>query len=87
MFKYLWMVIQDLFLTVTYVTLMHTMLSRVADRKGRMIHGTALGLGVLASIALAIVKFNTKLIISSHWDLGRHDLLCAARCSAVPLQF
>ena len=68
MFKYLWMVIQDLFLTVTYVTLMHTMLSRVADRKGRMIHGTALGLGVLASIALAIVKFNTKLIISSHWS-------------------
>ena len=68
MFKYLWMVIQDLFLTVTYVTLMHTMLSRVADRKGRLIHGIALGLGVLASVALAIVKFNTKLIISSHWN-------------------
>ena len=68
MFKYLWMVIQDLFLTVTYVTLMHTMLSRVCDRRGRLIHGIALGLGVLASVALAIVKFNTKLIISSHWN-------------------
>ena len=62
------MVIQDLFLTVTYVTFMHTMLSRVCDRKGRLIHGIALGLGVVASVALAIVKFNTKLIISSHWN-------------------
>ncbi len=68
MFKYLWMVIQDLFLTVTYATLMHTMLSRAAGRKGRLIHGTGLCAGVLASLALAAVKYNTKLIISSHWN-------------------
>ncbi len=68
MFKYLWMVVQDLFLCVTYTTLTHTMLSRVAGKKGRAIHGGALGAGVLASIALAAVKYNTKLIISSHWN-------------------
>ena len=68
MFKYLWMVIQDLFLTVTYASLMHAMLSRVAGRKGRLIHAVALCAGVLASVALAAVKYNTKLIISSHWN-------------------
>ena len=56
MFKYLWMVIQDLFITVTYAALMHTMLSRAAGQKGRTIHGIALGAGVLASVALAAVK-------------------------------
>ena len=68
MFKYLWMVIQDLFLTVTLTTLMHFTLSRTAGRTGRLVHGVGLGAGVLASVALAIVKFNTKLIISSHWN-------------------
>ena len=68
MFKYLWMVIQDLFVTVTYTTLMHAMLSRILGRRGRVIHSIALGTGVLASVALAIVKYNTKLIISSHWN-------------------
>lgn len=62
------MVIQDLFLPVTYAALIHTMLSRTTGRKGRMIHGTALCAGVLLSIALAAVKINTKLIISSHWN-------------------
>ncbi|MBR0406761.1 MAG: DUF2318 domain-containing protein [Clostridia bacterium] len=68
MLKYLWMVTQDLFLTVTLTTWMHAMLSRLYGRKGRMIHGIALGAGVLASVALAIVKYNTNLIISSHWN-------------------
>ncbi len=68
MFKYLWMVVQDLFLTVTYASLMQTMLSRAAGRRGRLIHGTALCAGVLASAVMAAVKFNTKLIISSHWN-------------------
>ncbi len=68
MFKYLWMVIQDLFLTVTYASLMHAMLSRVAGRKGRLIHAVALCAGVLASVAIATVKYNTKLIVSSHWN-------------------
>ena len=68
MFKYLWMVTQDLFLAVTLTTLMHVLLSRLLGKKGRTVHGIALGAGVLASVALAAVKFNTKLIISSHWN-------------------
>ena len=68
MFKYLWMVIQDLFLTVTLTTLVHSMLSRAAGRIGRLVHSIGLGAGVLASVALAIVKFNTRLIVSSHWN-------------------
>jgi len=67
-FKYLWMVVQDLFLAVTFTTLMHTMLSRLFGRRGRLIHGISLGAGILASAALALVKYNTKLIISSHWN-------------------
>ena len=86
-FKYLWMVIQDLFLTVTYATLMHTMLSRVADRRGRLLHGTALGLGVLASVALAIVKYNTKLIISSHWNHYIYAILMALTVLFLVLTF
>ncbi len=62
------MVTQDLFLAVTLITLMHAFLSRLFGRKGRLIHGAALGVGVLASVALAAVKFNTRLIISSHWN-------------------
>ena len=62
------MVTQDLFLTVTLTALMHVMLSRLLGKKGLMLHGIALGAGVLASIALAAVKFNTRLIISSHWN-------------------
>ena len=68
MFKYLWTVTQDLFLAVTLTTLIHILLSRLFGRRGRIIHGIALGVGVLASIALAIVKYNTNLIISSHWN-------------------
>ena len=68
MFKYLWMVTQDLFLAVTLTTLMHVMLSRLFGHKGRTLHGIALGAGVASSIALAAVKFNTRLIISSHWN-------------------
>ena len=62
------MVTQDLFLTVTLTTLMHVMLARLAGKRGPMIHGIALGAGVLSSAVLAAVKFNTRLIISSHWN-------------------
>ena len=62
------MVTQDLFLAVTLTTLMHVTLARLFGKPGRRIHGIALLAGVLASIALAAVKFNTRLIISSHWN-------------------
>ena len=62
------MVTQALFLAVTYATWMHAVLGRLFGRRGRVIHGAALGVGVLVSVALAIVKYNTRLIISSHWN-------------------
>ena len=68
MFKYLWMVTQDLFLTVTLTSLMHIMLFRLFGAKGRKMHAIALSAGTLASVVLAAVKFNTRLIISSHWN-------------------
>ena len=77
MFKYLWTVTQDLFLAVTLITLMHVMLSRLSGKKGRMIHGIGIGAGVLASVALAAVKFNTKLIISSRWNHSIYAVILA----------
>ena len=77
MFKYLWTVTQDLFLAVTLTTLIHILLSRLFGRRGRIIHGIALGMGVLASVALAIVKYNTNLIISSHWNHYIYAVLLA----------
>ena len=77
MLKYLWTVTQDLFLAVTLTTLIHILLSRLLDRRGRIIHGIALGVGVLASVALAIVKYNTNLIISSHWNHYIYAVLLA----------
>ena len=68
MFKYLWTVTQDLFLAVTLTTLMHVTLTRLLGEKGTRVHWSALGAGVIASVALAAVKFNTRLIISSHWN-------------------
>ena len=77
MFKYLWMVTQDLFLAVTLTTLIHILLSRLFGHRGRIIHGISLGVGVLASVALAIVKYNTNLIISSHWNHYIYAVLLA----------
>ena len=68
MLKYLWMVTQDLFVTVTLVTWMHAVLERLYGRRGRAIHRGGLIIGVLASIALAVVKGTTNRIISSHWN-------------------
>ena len=77
MFKYLWTVTQDLFLAVTLTTLIQILLSRLFGSRGRIIHGIALGVGVLASVALAIVKYNTNLIISSHWNHYIYAVLLA----------
>ncbi len=85
MFKYLWMVTQDLFLAVTFATLMHVMLARLFGRRGRMIHGIALSTGVLAAAALAIVKFNSKLIISSHWNHYIYAIVIALTVLILPL--
>ncbi len=68
MLKYLWTVTQDLFVTVTMVTLMHAVLTRLCDKRGARVHGAGILLGVLASAALATVKGTTNKIVSSHWN-------------------
>ena len=68
MLKYLWMLTQELFLTVTLVTWMHAMLGRLHGAAGRRIHGAALAVGTAASFALAVAKYTTNRIVSSHWN-------------------
>ena len=68
MLKYLWMVTQDLFLTVTFVSLMHAVLGRQFGKKGRSFHWAGIVLGILASAVLAYFKNNSNRIISSHWN-------------------
>ena len=68
MLKYIWTVIQDLFVTVSFATLIHTFLRTRYGKKGTSVHWTGICLGVLASVALAIVKNTTNKIVSSHWN-------------------
>ena len=68
MLKYLWTVTQDLFVTVTLVTMMHALLERVCGKFGRRFHGIGIGVAVAASAALAAVKDTSNKIISSHWN-------------------
>ena len=68
MLYYLWTVIEDLFFTVTMVTLMHAVLVLLCGRTGRRGHIAGICAGVAAGTALAAVKQTTKLVISSHWN-------------------
>ena len=68
MLKYIWMVIQDLFLTVTFVVLIHTLLHDWFGKRILRIHRAGIGIGVISSIALAIVKNTTNKIVSSRWN-------------------
>ena len=68
MLKYLWMVTQDLFVTVTLTVWMHALLVRLYGTKGARFHGAFLGLGAASAVALAIVKNTTNKIVSSHWN-------------------
>ncbi len=68
MLKYLWMVTQDLFLPVTFVSLMHAVLIRQYGKKGRAAHWAGILVSLLASAVFAYYKNNTNLIISSHWN-------------------
>ena len=77
MLYYLWSVIQDLFYTVTITTLMHAFLGRLYGRTGRRGHAVGLWLGVIAGIALAVVKQTTNKIISSHWNHWTYAYLMA----------
>ncbi len=77
MLYYLWSVIQDLFYTVTTVTLMHAFLGRLYGRTGRRGHTAGLLAGILAGTALAAVKQTTNKIISSHWNHWTYAYLMA----------
>ena len=77
MLYYLWSVIQDLFYTVTTVTLMHAFLGRLYGRTGRRGHAAGLVAGILAGTALAAVKQTTNKIISSHWNHWTYAYLMA----------
>ena len=68
MLKYIWMVIQDLFLAVTFVTLIHAMCKARFGQKALAIHTVGIILGTVSSIALAIVKNTTNKIVSSRWN-------------------
>ena len=68
MFKYIWMVIQDLFVTVTLVTLIHSMIRTRFGKAGLCIHWCGIAVGVISSIVLAVVKNTTNKIVSSRWN-------------------
>ena len=68
MLKYLWTVTQDLFVPVTLITWLHAILFRLYGKYGRRFHAVGIGLGVLASAALALAKQTTNKIIYSHWN-------------------
>ena len=68
MLKYIWMVIQDLFPAVTFVTLIHTLLRSRYGKRALQIHRAGIVTGLVSSIALAIVKNTTNKIVSSRWN-------------------
>lgn len=78
MLKYLWMVVQDLFLSVTCITWMHAMLSRLFDRAGRRIHSISIIIGLVASAALAVIKYTTRWAVSSHLTHHLYGVIVAA---------
>lgn len=77
MLKYIWMVIQDLFLTVTFVSLMHAVLVSRFGRTGLRIHRAGILIGIVSSIALAIVKNTTNKIVSSRWNHSIYVVIIA----------
>ena len=68
MLKFLWTVVQDLFLTVTIATLIHAVLGRSVGQKGQKIHAVGIWIGVIASVIFTYFKNTTNKIISSHWN-------------------
>jgi uncharacterized membrane protein len=62
------MVIQDLFVTVTLVTLIHAVTGIRFGKERQRIHWCGIALGVISSVALAFVKNTTNKIVSSRWN-------------------
>ena len=68
MLKYIWMVIQDLFVTATLVSLIHAAIRTRFGKESLRIHWAGILTGVAASVILAVVKNTTNKIISSRWN-------------------
>ena len=68
MLKYLWTVTQDLFSTVTLVTLIYAVLDRLYGKYGRRFHIAGVCVSLAASAAFTVAKATTNKIISSHWN-------------------
>ncbi len=68
MLHYLWSVVQDLFLTVTYTTLIHSLLRRLYGKKALRAHNIGLGIGVLSSAVFSYLKLTSNLILTSQWN-------------------
>ena len=68
MLKYIWMVVQDLFVTVTLVSLIYAVIRTRFGKKGLRIHRAGILAGTALSVVLAIVKNTTNKIISSRWN-------------------
>ena len=68
MLKYIWTVTEDLLLTVTLISLMFALMDRLYGRRGRTAQWIGIGVGLAASVALAVVKNTSNKIISSHWN-------------------
>ena len=62
------MVIQDLFVTVTLVTLIHAVTGERFGKERQRIHWCGIVSGVIAAVILAFVKNTTNKIISSRWN-------------------
>ena len=77
MLKYIWMVTQDLFLTVTFAALIHTVLRSRFGKKTLRIHRAGIVIGVISSIILAIVKNTTNKIVSSRWNHSIYVIIIA----------
>ena len=68
MLKYIWMVIQDLFVTVTLVSLIHAEIRIRFGKNCLRISRAGILTGVVSSVILAVVKNTTNKIISSRWN-------------------
>ena len=62
------MVIQDLFVTITLVTLVHAVCGCRYGKERQRINWCGIILGVISSVVLAFVKNTTNKIVSSRWN-------------------
>lgn len=65
MLYYLWTVCQELFLTVSYTTMMHAVLGRLFGKKARRLHGTGIVISVLISGVYSFLKLTSNFVLTS----------------------